>query len=273
MAHTTSHTWQHNARIFLALLRRDFKMLKSKIRSMIIDTSITTFIEILTFGSFFPLLGLPHEMIAPLYVGIAFAILIFYQGYVFSVNVLDEIPHFRSTRMEYQLILPLPKTWLFAEYILYFMIETFIITTPVIWIGAWILYDAFAITKITWLNWLLFFAIDLGVLTFCGIFFLALAFLFDYFWFRDNIWSRCLSWFFNLSAIFTTWYSIKKTSPIFAQIFLINPFTHATEALRAGLLGQEGYLPIGWSMLTLLVCSIIGIAAARHGIHKQLDPV
>jgi hypothetical protein len=247
------------------------KMLKSKLRSMFIDSSIATTIEILTFGSFFPLLGLPHEMIAPLYISIAFALLIFYQGYVFSMNVLDEIPHFRSTRMEYQLILPLPKTWLFAEYVLYYMIETFIVTTPVIIVGTWILHTAFP--PINWLSWLLFFAIDLGVLTFCGIFFLSLAFSFDYFWFRDNIWSRCLSWFFNLSAIFTTWYSIKKTSPIFAQIFLANPFTHATEALRAGLLGQEGYLPIGWAMLILLASSIIGITVVRHGIYKQLDPV
>jgi len=264
------HTWHDNMRIFLVLLQRDMKMLKNKLRSMLIDIFITTTIEILTFGSFFPLLGLPHEKIAPLYIGSAFALLIFYQGYIFSMNLLDEIPHFRATHMEYQLTLPLPKSWLFTEYILYFIIETFIITIPVILVGVWFLQSAFATMQG---HWLLFFFIDIVVLVFSGIFFFALAFLFDYFWFRDNIWARCLSWFFNLSAIFSTWYAIQATSPFFAQLFLLNPFTHTTEILRAALLGQKGYLPIGWSLGAILLYSILGIIVARHGIYKQLDPV
>lgn len=267
---SVSHTWRHNCAIFGALLRRDLKVLKGKFFGCIIDGFIILGLQVLTFGYLFPLLDLPREQIAPLYLGMSVIALNFFQGYSFSTLIMHMLPQNGPSMFEYHLILPLPKRWLFAEYVLSFMIEAFLVTLPLITIGFLVLHDAFATMQG---SFMLFFSVYLLALLFLGLLFLLLPIHYDPQWFWGNIWPRRLSPLFNISAIFFTWKSVYAFSPVMAGLFLCNPFTYFAEGLRVALLGGDDYLSVPLCVGMLLFACLCCVFMLKNGIKKRLDPV
>ena len=227
-------------------------------------------IQVLNFGFFYPFLGLPESYIAPLFIGTALVEFLFNQGYVFSEGIVFMIPRRGTSLMEYHLTLPLPKCLLFASYIVAFMIEKILTTLPMIILGVYILDKPFAYAQG---SWFVFGSVYLLSIFFVGLFFLTLAFMYDYEWFRINVWSRRLSFFFNMSAIYLLWHAVYKTSPFFGTLFLFNPFTHVTEALRAALLGGSTYIPLYVSIPSIMIAMVICSILLNKNIYTQLDPV
>jgi hypothetical protein len=262
--------WQQHFSIFCALVRRDLKVFRFKIEDCLIDGLILLIIQVLNFGFFYPFLGLPESYIAPLFIGTALVEFLFHQGYMFSEGIVYMIPRRGTSLMEYHLTLPLPKCLLFASYILSFMIEKVITTLPLIVLGVYLLDKPFAHAQG---SWLVFGLVYLFGIFFFGLFFLTLAFMYDYEWFRINVWSRRLSLFFNMSAMYLLWHVVYKTAPFFGILFLFNPFTHLTEALRASLLGGSTYLPLSVSIPSMMIATIICCVLLNKKIYIQLDPV
>jgi hypothetical protein len=256
--------------IMRALLHRDLMALRIKLPGLLLDSLILLCIQVLNFGYFYPFLGLPTDYIAPLFIGTGIVEFLFQSGFAFSDELMEKIPHKHTTIMEYHLTLPLPKWFLFAEYLVYFMIEKIIITLPLILGGIYLLGDRFANATG---NGLVFGLMYLLVVFFVGIFFMTMAFMYEYEWFKDNVWSRRLSWFFNFSAIYLLWHVVKNISPFFGIILLCNPFTHAAEGLRSALLGGPLYLPLSITVPTLCIASLICVRLLKSAIIKRLDPV
>lgn len=264
------HIWQQHFTIFCALLRRDFKVFRFKLKDLLIDSGILLTIQVLNFGYFYPFLGLPEEYIAPIFLGTGLVEFLFHQGYTFSETIVHMIPRRGTSLMEYHLTLPLPKMWLFASYIVSFMIERLVTTLPLIIVGTYILQKPFAYAQG---SWFVFALVYLFALFFIGMFFLTIAFMYDYEWFRINVWARRLSWFFNMSAIYLLWHAVYKTSPFFGILFLFNPFTHVTEALRAALLGGSTYIPLYVSIPSIMLATMICFILLNKKIYTQIDPV
>ena len=256
--------------IMRALLHRDLMALRIKLPGLLIDSFILLGIQVLNFGYFYPFLGLPTNYIAPLFIGTGIVEFLFQSGFAFADELMEKIPHKQTTVMEYHLTLPLPKWLLFTEYLIYFMIEKIIITLPLIVGGTYLLRDRFADATG---SFVLFGLMYLLVVFFVGIFFMMLAFMYEYEWFKDNVWSRRLSWFFNFSAIYLLWHVVNGISPFFGTILLCNPFTHAAEGLRSALLGGSLYLPLSITVPALCIASLICIRLLKAAIIKRLDPV
>lgn len=264
------HTWQQHLNIFWALIRRDLKVFRFKLKDLLIDSLILLVIQVLNFGYFYPFLGMPENYIAPLFIGTALVEFLFHQGFMFSESIAYMIPRRGTSLMEYHLTLPLPKCWLFASYIVSFMIEKIAATLPLIILGVYILDKPFAQAEG---SWFIFGLVYLLSVFFFGLFFLTIAFMYDYDWFRINVWSRRLSFFFNLSAMYLLWHVVYKTSTFFGILFLFNPFTHVTEALRASLLGGSTYIPLSISVPSVIVAMVICCILLNKKIYIQLDPV
>jgi len=264
------YTWQPHFSIFCALIRRDLKVFRFKLKDLLIDSFILLIIQVLNFGFFYPYLGMPESYIAPLFIGVGLVEFLFHQGYVFSETIFYMIPRRGASLMEYHLTLPLPKRWLFGAYIVSFMIEKLVTTLPLIILGVYILNKPFSVAQG---SWFIFGLVYLFSIFFVGIFFLTLAFMYDYEWFRINVWSRRLSFFFNMSAIYLLWHVVYKTSPMFGILFLFNPFTHITEALRAALLGGSTYLPLYVSIPSIMVAMVMCCIMLNKKIYTQIDPV
>ncbi len=258
------------AHIALALLHRDLKVLRIKLPNLLIDSGILLTIQVLNFGYFYPFLGLPQSYIAPIFIGTGIVEFLFHAGFTFSDELVEKIPYKKTTIMQYHLTLPVPKSILFAQYIVYFMIEKLFITLPLLIGGQYFLSSHFANSTG---SLVIFGLVYLLVLLFIGLFFMMLAFSYEYDWFKDNLWSRRLSWFFNFSAIYLLWHVVYDMAPAVGILLLCNPFTHAAEGLRRALLGAPQYLPLFITIPVLCLTCIGCIVRLRTVIIKQLDPV
>lgn len=262
-------SWQQNIRIFLMLLWRDMYVLRSRLRSLLIDSTVLLFTEYITFCGFFPAMGMSQEMIPSIYLGSIVGMVLFEHGFNFAASIVYNIPHQGYGIIEYHLHLPIEKRWLFAEYIVYFMIEILIISLPLITIG---LYFANPTGLHVAGNWFIFFGMYLLTLFFFGIFFLSCAFIYEYNWFKENMWARRLTWMFCLGPILFSWQALYALSPIVANIMLINPITFIIEGLRRSLLMQS---PISLYFCFPVIIFWIVISGIRltYGIKKQLDSI
>ena len=264
------HTWQDNYAIFKVLFQRDLKVLKTKILGELIDCIILSSIQVTTFGYFFPLMGLPSEMIAPLYLSMSIVNIGFFQGFAFSTIILEMLPDQGPSMIQYHLTLPISRSWLFAEYILYFMLETTILTLPLVGFGIILVPGMLATIQGSWLAFCLVYILSL---LFMGLLFLMLPLWYDYDWFRQNLWARRLTWMLNISTMFFTLETLKKISPFFAKIVLISPLTYIAEGLRVSLLGGNTYLPLPICLAGICTAIIITSLLLKTAIIRRLDPV
>lgn len=258
----------NNIRVFWALLRRDLKVLRSKLRSMLIDGAILVATNVLIFGKLFPLIGMPSHFVAPLFLGHSISMLLLSLGYSLGLKIVFDIQYNRF--IDYHLTLPVSKTWLFLSYIVSFMIEAFIITIPLVTLGIVLLGDAFAAMTG---NWFIFFGVFLLNLLFISTLFLSFSFYYDPDYFRDNLWGRRLIPLLLFSTTTLTWRTVANFLPRASKLFALNPFTHNTEALRAALLGGPEYLPLWFSVVGMIFWIGFNCWLLAQGIIKRVDPV
>ncbi len=254
--------------IFLALLRRDLWVFKKKFRSELIDASIILVVAILICRKFLPLFGMPTEFITDIFIGGYLIIMLMSMGFSFAMNISYALPH--GHLIEYQLTLPLPKYWVLSKYILFFIIQTFIVTLPLISVGIIFVNPT---THIGISQWLLFCGTYIFALLFISTFFLSLCFSHDYHWFKENTWPRRLSPMICLTAAFTPWKKLHAIFPIIGKLFLLNPITFICEALRASLFGGNNYLPLSVCLVIISCWIVIFFWKLTRGISKQLDPI
>lgn len=254
--------------IFLVLLRRDLITLRYILPGMLIDSCILLLSSLLVFAGFLPHLGLPAQMIGPLYIGSQIS-LFFFIGYTFALKKTADLQFNRF--IDYQTALPLPNWYIFAEYIIFFMIESTITTLPLLVVGMYVLGSKMGLLSIN----IFFFGIMFFLtVLFVSSFFLMLSFYYQYHWFMRNIWPRRLTPLFVLSCNIMTWHSVNNFSPFFGKILLLNPFTYLAEGLRVTLFANKQlYLPLTATIPVTILMICISWILLLKGIKKRIDPV
>ena len=255
-------------RIFYALVQRDMHVLKKNLRSKMIDASILTITNVIVFGKLFPIIGVPSRFIAPLFLGNGLIMMLISFGYGFAIRIVYDIKFTRF--IDYHMTMPLSKFWLFLSYIVSFVIETLIITIPLIIVGIFLLRDFFATMNG---SWIIFFGVYVLCLILTATLFLSASFYYDFDWFRNNLWARRLFPLFLLSTLSITWKDLVALIPRMSLFIKLNPLTLFAESLRASLLGGSEFLPLGFCIVGLVVWIIVFIWAFNVGVTKRLDPV
>lgn len=254
--------------IFFALLARDMKVLKSRLRSLIIDSLILVTIAVLVFGNLFPMMGMSTTLIAPIFIGNSLSFFLASLGYNWALRMAYDLKFDRF--IDYFQTLALPRSWLFTYYIMSFVIETTILTLPMITVGIIALGNNFGPING---SWPLFFCMYFLALLFWGLFFLGSAFVYEYQWFRSNMWARRIMPLFLLGPAFFTFKTIAAVAPAAAYFLFLNPVTYVIEGLRVSLLGGTDYLPLSICLCGTVVAIICMYIRLHYGIYKQLDPV
>lgn len=262
------NTFTHNIAIFWALITRDLKVLKHRLSNLIIDGLILMCVTVLTFGYLLPLLGMPTTLIAPIFLGNSLSFFLASLGYNFATRMVYDLKfdHF----IDYFLTLPLPRRWLFAYFISSFIIESSIVTLPLVTFGIILLGKNFGPINGSFITFL---AVYFLVLLFWALFFLGSSFTCSYQWFKNNMWARRIMPLFVLSSAFFTFKTVASIMPIFSTIMLCNPLTYLVEGLRTALLGGTDYLPLTTCVMGIFVAIIVMSFRLHYGIHKHLDPV
>ncbi|NRB21537.1 ABC transporter permease [Candidatus Dependentiae bacterium] len=262
-----TNSFSDNFRIFCAIVRREWTVIKKRLWKLIIDGLVVMIGLVFSFSHLFPLLGMPKKLIAPIYLGNIITSL-FIMGYTLAHRIVYDVKD--NKFINYQMTLPLPKRWLFAAYVTAFVIEFFLVTVPLFVAGILIIKADinFANTSI-----LSFAAIYLISLVFFALFYLGISLFFDFIWFRDNIWPRLLHPLLILSPIFVPWKLAYKFSPSIGIFFLINPLTYVVEGFRSSLLGNEQFINNIYCTLVVVLLMIPTTYLVYRGVHKRLDPV
>lgn len=262
------NTYTTHAKIFYALLERDMKVLKKRLRSLIIDGLILVAIAVLIFGNLFPMMGMSTTLIAPVFIGNSLSFFLASLGYNWALRIAYDLKFDRF--IDYFQTLPLPRSWLFAYYITSFIIETAIVTLPMVTIGIIALGNNFGPING---SWLVFLCLYFLALLFWGLFFLGSAFVYDYQWFRSNMWARRIMPLFALGPAFFTFKTISSIAPVIGKLLLLNPVTYIIEGLRSSLLGGPDYLPLMICLCGSVGAIIVMYMRLHYGIYRHLDPV
>jgi ABC-2 type transport system permease protein len=252
---------------YLALMRRDMLVIKQRLRSALTDSGVQLVMHVLLYGSLFPALGISTDLIAPLFVS-SQAISIIFLGMGFGIRILFDINFSRF--IDYRLTLPIPKRWLFASYLTYFVIEGVIITTPLLLAGIIFLGTKF---KMIAPNWPLFIITYLISFVLIGMLFLGLSTYYKFNYFMENLWPRRLTFLFSFSPTFVLWSQIQGFSPFFAKLMLLNPMTYLCEGLRATIIGGPAYISGYLCTGMMVLWSCLFALLVRRGVSKRLDPV
>ncbi len=254
-------------RVYLALVRRDLLVIKQRLRGAFMDSSVQLAMHILLYGNLLPIMGMSSALIAPLFIG-SQANSMFFLGMGFGIRTLFDIKF--SHFIDYRITLPLPKRWMFASYITYFVIEGLIITGPLLTLGIIMLGSSFRMVAP---NIPLFILTYIMSLTLYGLLFLGFSLYYQFDWFMENLWPRRLTFLFSFSPVFTVWKQVNSFAPGLAKIMLFSPLTYSCEGLRATLIGGPQYIPAYVCIPMLALWIGLGTLFVARGISKRLDPV
>lgn len=254
-------------RVYWALVVRNAIVLLQRYKGAVIDASIPLIVEVIVFGSLFPLMGVPLALVGSIYLGAQTMSIFFIIGAFGFRNVFD-IQYSRF--IDYRITLPLPKRWLFASYITYYVMEAFIVSIPLLTLGIMLLGSTFHPINP---HWFLFIVIYLMALCLYSLLFLGLSFHYEFNWYLQNIWPRRLSILLSLSPIFYSWHSVAQFSPVIARIMLLSPLTYVAEGLRTTLIGGPQFLSPLFCISGLTIWIAISTMFLAKSIHKRLDPV
>lgn len=262
------NSFSHYRIIFYALLKRDMRVLKKRLHSLIIDSLILVTIAVLVFGKLLPTMGMPTHLIAPVFLGNSLSFFLASLGYNWALRMSYDLKFDRC--IDYFLMLPLPKPWLFTYYITSFIIEAAIVTLPMATIGIIALGNNFGPING---NFIIFLCMYFLALLFWGLFFLGSSFTYSYQWFRSNMWARRIMPLFALGPAFFTFKTINIIAPVTGKLLLFNPVTYIIEGLRTSLLGGSDYLPLNICLYGSIAAIIVMYVRLSRGIYKELDPV
>jgi hypothetical protein len=266
MAHNIQSRF-NNFFVFLALLRRDIKVLRSQAVTTFFDGFVLTVINVFMFRYLFPLAGMQPALVMPVFLGSILMVLTSL-GASLAMRIVFDLQYTRF--IDYHLTLPIPKRWLFAKYVTHFALELLLATAPLLIFSLLVLRHEFALLEPHWPSFIALYV--LGIIFF-ALFFFILGIRYSYHWFMANVWPRRIVPLIVLGAMFYPWYAVYHFSPIIGYIFLLNPFTYLAEGLRSSLLGGSLFLSVKTCALSLCVCIILGIIGIAHSIYKQLNPV
>lgn len=263
--HVTSNFDQ--VRTFWALVSRDLRFIIASLPGRLVDGCIIVIMQTLVIGKFLPLLGMPKDLIGPLFIGMITQI-VFSSAYGIAFRQANDLK--KSKFINYQLALPLNKMWLFAQIILSFMIEVTFITLPLIALGSIFLSAYFTIQTSSLAATIIMYLLSLLVYSTV---FIYLVYQYDYNWFLDNIWARRLTPLFFFGCGYYTWKKLYAFNQGLAVLTLFNPITYVHEGLRNVLLGDENFIPLWICICMTIFFSTTLMIGLKYAIKRRLDPV
>jgi ABC-type polysaccharide/polyol phosphate export permease len=249
------------------LLQRDLKVLRVHIKDMLINGSFFVFIQTMLYVYLFPLMGVSTERTIPLFLGLVIALLAV-TGFHRTFRVILDLHENRF--INYQLTLPLPKFFLFAEYLTMYCFEFCLqVIIPFVTIGFFV-GPALNFAHAHVLSVLLVAGISVF---FCSTLFLMVSMTFSYEAFVDHVWPRLLTPFLLLGPAYYPLDAVAKISPFLSKLFLLNPATYIVEGFRSALIGLPSTLSVAQCITTLALLSVTNIIILTMGIRRRLDPV
>lgn len=263
---TLKETFVWNFRVFCALVQRDlFVFYNDDMKRRIINTAlwtglVTYVFEYIGFGSVAGLgLFIACGQIAT-------------QGFhkMYGLLLVFLLDSEGPRRISYYLTLP-TKAWLvFLSYAVSGSVRMMAQIAPIVVVAKLLLANRFDLSSVAWTKFLVVF-ICIHLL-YASLYLLWASYL------RSieelgKKWTLIAETVFLSGGFYFSWQRLYSFSHAFAYLNLCNPLTYANEAVRAAVLGQEGYLPFWWCCFALLAFAAAALLIALRRLIKKLDCV
>jgi len=256
----------HNIRILSYLLMRDAIVLKKTLIANIINSIIWPVSIALSYGYVVSTIGLDPRVTVFILVGSVFVIM-FYSIYEYAFVLVHDIDGNRD--INFELSLPLSTDLIIIRYALAFVLNTFFLVIPIIFVIKLTLYKYFDMAQFDSGRFVMITLMSLLVLSFQMLLMVGLVS-------RERFRTVRIRFFeplMYLGGMFFSWHMLYSVSPRLSYLALINPATYMMDGFRCSIFGQEGYLNFWLCMSMLVVHLVIFIAAALHTLKKRLDYV
>ncbi len=252
-------------KIFFDLIKEDIHLLSQTLFDKTINGLIWVVSTVAISAYILPALGVSASYGAFMAVGT----IVGCGGFEIVTQMVNMLADFDGDKkITYHLTLPIPNWLLLVKMGLVFAFNSLFISTVSFFTCKLVLWHSFNISII---NYPRFILAGLLISLFFGFFTLFLVSITKSLMHLDNVFMRMAFPLWMLGGFQFSWMVLSSYSHSFALLNLLNPYTYATEALRAAALGQEGYLPFWLSILGL--CFFIGLFAVLGigRLKKRLD--
>ncbi|NGX34023.1 MAG: hypothetical protein K1060chlam1_00368 [Candidatus Anoxychlamydiales bacterium] len=253
--------------IFWQIVFREIVGFRKVLVSKIIDLLIMISTNVIVFTYLMPYFGLKSNYGAFIIIGLIPAVVLF-EAIPRTTNLVMDITG--NKKISYILTLPMPSSMSIAAIAVGWAASSFLYTILILPIAKIFLFDKFDLSNLSIFKFLISFS---SMQIMFGFFSLFLGSLIKDMRYITWIWARIVNPLFMLGGFFYSWQAIYSISHVAGIINLFNPVMLTSEAIRASILGQSGYLPFWISISALwffiLIFSIFGIMR----IKKRLDCV
>lgn len=254
--------------IVFALLRRDQKEVLPQLKDIVINATIQFLFQGITFLWLYPILGMPREMAAAIYIG-TFIFLIIEIAFTRSLALVYDLRFSKFTG--YIMNLPAHRNWLLLFYVLGNMMRMIFNTVPMFFFAKFLLGDVLNIGGIHWVGLLSVYI--LGMI-FCSTLFFSVAFLASFDWYMNSFWQQLLNPLQMFGGIFFTWSSIALDFPVLHAAMRINPYTYLLEGLRLSMFDfYQSSLSISTCVIAMTVACIASSILLSYAAKRRLDMV
>lgn len=249
------------------LLRKDLKQYQRLYPGKFFDTCFLLLTNVLVFGYFMPMLGLPGSYGTFILIGAIASFGLF--------DIVSQVGEFifdieGDKKITFTLALPIPFWAVFIQLVLKWSLYILTLCTPLFLIGKLFLWDRFSLAEINYLKLLLIFPTSS---LFFGFFSLWITSMLKRINSIGSLFMRVINPLFMFGGYFFTWESSFELSKTIGYVLLFNPMIYVMEGMRAACLGQQGYLPFWACFCALWIFNLFLGTWAIGKLKKRLDCV
>jgi ABC-type polysaccharide/polyol phosphate export permease len=247
------------------LIYSDLIVFKQIFFDKFIDLTIWVVLTIVVMGYIMPFFGLSRDFGVFQLAGVIASVGLF----ELYANVVDLVSDFEGDRViNYSLTLPIPSWLAIISKATYYGIIYFILALIMFPIGKLCLWNQLDLTQISYFKLLL-------ALIFQSIFYACFVL-----WTSSiiatitklgSVWARFIFPMWFMGGFQFSWVALYTVLPPLALINLLNPMIYLTEATRAAILGQTGYINFWLCLLAVLILSALCLLIGMRNLKKRLD--
>lgn len=259
-----------SAKIFCAFLRRDCYVYGKKLKNYLFNYGfLYPLMYASVFGYLQPRILFPDNPVAKgtLLFSANILLIIFIMSFDLGIRLLFDLENNRY--IDYQTTRLSPKLVIIQQ-ILFSACFTFLITLPFFPMAKLVMQNSFDTSNTSWFQ--LYVIIFLACVFCCTHHFLASCALSSSrkivsFWMRFN------TPMINFGGFWAPFMIIKKFSPTFGKLLLLNPVIYISEGLRQAIIGGNTFLPFWQCAGALIIFSIGAIALTCYFFKKRVDHI
>ena len=257
----------HSNWLFLyAFLRREMLFLKRDFVSFCLDASIGPAGDVVNFIYIFPLLGMTTAFAPFVLIGGGVAT-VWHRLFVRSFNDVADFDGVKSFTFLTQTPTHFSVVLLAHVLAAALSTSTFLVLVPIF--GKILMWNVFDLSHFSIIKYIVsLVAINITFACFC-LWFSSWACMYSIMSSRV----RLMDPLFFLGAFLFNWHTMYKAVPVLGIAMLANPVVHAMESIRSAIQGPVGLIPFWYSIMALVVVSVVTFFVAKRNLVKRLDLV